>query len=144
MYNTAEKTPSILSGGNYDHFAKIIVRHCGTVWGDYFEKISSIFNGSPDTGHQFVYLLYIIWSRNAWAIKRAQNTFAALRKNGQQTPFCTGIKSTWKSCWSQTFKENTYSTRACWICLLQVTNSEGVRETSGKQPTHGAEFRNRP
>ena len=38
MYNMAEKPPSILSSGKHDHFAKIIVRHCGTVRGDYFEK----------------------------------------------------------------------------------------------------------
>ena len=48
---------------------------------NYGYQISSIFIGSLDTGYQLVYLLYLIWSRNASAIKRAaENIFAALRK----------------------------------------------------------------
>ena len=31
----------------------------------------------------FIYLLYIIWSRNASAIMQAENIFAALRQNDQ-------------------------------------------------------------
>ena len=38
--------------------------------------------GLPDTGYQFIYLLYLIWTRNASAIKRAENIFAALREKG--------------------------------------------------------------
>ena len=33
-----------------------------------------------DTGYQFIYLLYLIWSRKASAIRREENMFAALRK----------------------------------------------------------------
>ena len=58
---------------------------------NYGYQISSIFIGSPDTGYQFIYLLYLIWSRNAEAKKRAENIFAALRKNGRQKPFWIGI-----------------------------------------------------
>ena len=32
------------------------------------------FIGSPDTGNQFIYLLYLIWSRNGSAIKRAESS----------------------------------------------------------------------
>ena len=53
------------------------------------KKLISI--GSPDTGYQFIYLLYLIWSRNASAIKRVENIFASLRKNGRQNPFGTEI-----------------------------------------------------
>ena len=45
-------------------------------------------------GHRlsvYIYLLYQIWSRNASAKKQAENIFAALRKNGRQKPFWTGI-----------------------------------------------------
>ena len=64
----------------------------------FMAKISGFFIGSPDTGYQFVYLLYLICSSNASAIRRTENIFAALRKNGWQKPFWTRIKSTWKSC----------------------------------------------
>ena len=33
--------------------------------------------------YHFIYLLYLIWSRNASAIKRAENVFAALSLKGQ-------------------------------------------------------------
>ena len=42
---------------------------------NYGYQISSIFIGSPDTGYQLIYLLYLKWSRNASAIKRAENHF---------------------------------------------------------------------
>ena len=58
---------------------------------NYGYQISSIFIGSPDTGYQLIYLLYLKWSRNASAVKRAENIFAALRKNGRQKQFWAGI-----------------------------------------------------
>ena len=51
----------------YVYFSKL---NCGY-------QISSIFIASPDTGYQFIYLLYLIWSRNASAITRTKNTFCS-------------------------------------------------------------------
>ena len=38
-------------------------------------QISCIFIGSPHIGYQFIYLLYLIWSRNMSAIKQAEKTW---------------------------------------------------------------------
>ena len=55
---------------------------------NYRYQISSIFIGSSDIGYQFIYLLYLIWSRNVSAIKGAESIFfAALRKHGRQNRF---------------------------------------------------------
>ena len=45
-------------------------------------------------------------SRNASAIKRAENIFAALNseKNGWQKPSWTWMKSAWENCWSWSFQ----------------------------------------
>ena len=70
------------------------IHFCWQYFLNYGYQICNIFIGSPDTGYHFIYLLYLIWSRNASAIKPAENISAALRKNGRQKPFWTGIKST--------------------------------------------------
>ena len=53
----------------------------------------------------YIYLLYQIWSRNASAIKRDENSFAALRKNGPQRPFWTGIDRGRNRCFSRQYME---------------------------------------
>ena len=65
---------------------------------------------SPDTGFQFIYLLYQIWSRNAPAMKRAENIFAALgKKKGRQK----GNKINMEELLILEFLRINYSTRAC-------------------------------
>ena len=55
--------------------------------------------------YQFIYLLYLIWSRKVSAKKRAEKIFAALRKNGRQKPFLTGIDKGRTQCFSWQYME---------------------------------------
>ena len=54
---------------------------------NYRYQISSIFIASSDTGYQFIYLLYLIWSRNTSALNRAENIFQLWEKMAHKSRF---------------------------------------------------------
>ena len=64
-------------------------------------RFPAFFIRLSDTGYQFIYLLYLIWSSNASAIKQAENIFAALRTNGRQKLFWTGLDRGRNQCFTQ-------------------------------------------
>ena len=87
---------NLLTDNTLKKITQDVLVRCSVIVSDHNVKLAGHFQNlvgqCPMTDcyfqHWFIYLLYLIWSRNVSAIKRAENIFlVALRKHGRQNRF---------------------------------------------------------